>query len=161
MLAYMANLNHSTASIIPRHSTKKTAFLITVTHSDGIGPEIMSATQRILKATGAASDIGAFEVLEKVHLTDKTSGIPVEKWNSKHQSMITNRGVKVWPEGNPATYCTDHWRCRFKSETFQISEYQQVLNLLFKISWQGFDVIKTENLYLFDGEPGFTLGQGQ
>jgi len=76
-------------------------------------------------------------------------------------TMITNRGVKVWPEGNPATYCTDHWRCRFKSETFEISEYQQVLNLLFKISWQGFDVIKTENLYLFDGEPGFTLGQGQ
>ena len=29
--------------------------------------------------------------------------------------MITNRGVKVWPNGNSETYCTDHWRCRFKS----------------------------------------------
>jgi isocitrate dehydrogenase len=76
-------------------------------------------------------------------------------------TMITNRGVKVWPEGNPATYCTDHWRCRFKSVTFQSSEFQQVLNLLSKVSTLGFDVIKTENLYLFDGEPGFTLGQGQ
>ena len=27
--------------------------------------------------------------------------------------MITNRGVKVWPEGLPETFCTDHWRCRF------------------------------------------------
>jgi isocitrate dehydrogenase len=76
-------------------------------------------------------------------------------------TMITNRGVKVWPNGNPATYCTDHWRCRFKSPDFKISEYQQALNLMFKLNLMGFDVIKTENLYLFDGEPGFTLGQGQ
>jgi isocitrate dehydrogenase len=76
-------------------------------------------------------------------------------------TMITNRGVKVWPEGNPATYCTDHWRCRFKSATYEPSEFQHVLNLLFKLSLQGYEAIKTENLYLFDGEPGFTLGQGQ
>jgi isocitrate dehydrogenase len=25
----------------------------------------------------------------------------------------------------------------------------------------GVDVIKTENLYTFDGEPGYSLGQGQ
>ena len=23
--------------------------------------------------------------------------------------MITNRGVKVYPNGMPETYCTDHW----------------------------------------------------
>lgn len=27
--------------------------------------------------------------------------------------MITNRGVKVFPNGHAATFCTDHWRCRF------------------------------------------------
>ena len=27
--------------------------------------------------------------------------------------MITNRGVKVYPNGFPETFCTDHWRCRF------------------------------------------------
>ena len=31
-------------------------------------------------------------------------------------SMITNRGVKVWPEGFEETFCTDHWRCRFEVE---------------------------------------------
>ncbi len=76
-------------------------------------------------------------------------------------TMITNRGVKVWPEGNPATFCTDHWRCRFKSPDYAPSEYQQVLDLLFRINLSGFEVIKTENLYTFDGVPGFTLGQGQ
>ena len=24
--------------------------------------------------------------------------------------MISNRGVKVWPEGHAETSCTDHWR---------------------------------------------------
>lgn len=76
-------------------------------------------------------------------------------------TMITNRGVKVWPEGNPATFCTDHWRCRFKSPEYAPSEYQQVIDLLFKLNLSGFEIIKTENLYTFDGEPGFTLGQGQ
>lgn len=76
-------------------------------------------------------------------------------------TMITNRGVKVWPDGNPATYCTDHWRCRFKSPTYAPSDYLQVLDVLSQLNLAGFDVIKTENLYLFDGEPGFTLGQGQ
>jgi len=80
---------------------------------------------------------------------------------SMELTMITNRGVKVWPDGNPATFCTDHWRCRFKSKTHEVSEYQHALNLLFKLSLHGFEAIKTENLYLFDGEPGFTLGQGQ
>ncbi len=76
-------------------------------------------------------------------------------------TMITNRGVKVWPDGNPATFCTDHWRCRFKSPALQHSDYQHVIYLLQQLSNQGFEVIKTENLYTFDGEPGFTLGQGQ
>jgi len=34
--------------------------------------------------------------------------------------MITNRGVKVYPEGQKHTYCTDHWRCRFVSTAADI-----------------------------------------
>lgn len=77
-------------------------------------------------------------------------------------TMITNRGVKVWPEGNPATFCTDHWRCRFKCEDFDRGiSYEAVLQLLKGLHQAGMEVIKTENLYTFDGQPGFTLGQGQ
>lgn len=35
--------------------------------------------------------------------------------NDMQLSMITNRGIKVWPDGFPETFCTDHWRCRFKA----------------------------------------------
>ena len=38
-------------------------------------------------------------------------------------SMITNRGVKVWPEGAPETFCTDHWRCRYLAEPGKQFEY--------------------------------------
>ena len=34
--------------------------------------------------------------------------------------MITNRGVKVYPNGFPETFCTDHWRCRFVSHNSRV-----------------------------------------
>jgi isocitrate dehydrogenase len=37
----------------------------------------------------------------------------------------------------------------------------QVIDLLQRIDAGGFDIIKTEHLYTFDGKPGFSLGQGQ
>ena len=75
--------------------------------------------------------------------------------------MITNRGVKVWPQGHPATFCTDHWRCRFQTAQYAATDYGEVLQLLNRLHQAGFDIIKTENLFTFDGEPGFSLGQGQ
>jgi isocitrate dehydrogenase len=76
--------------------------------------------------------------------------------------MITNRGVKVWPEGFPETFCTDHWRCRFIAHTPEyIVTHQDIITLLLRITQGGVDVIKTENLCTFDGEQGFALGQGQ
>jgi isocitrate dehydrogenase len=76
-------------------------------------------------------------------------------------SMITNRGVKVWPNGFPETFCTDHWRCRFMMEPQQGVSYQAVIDLLQRILNRRLDVIKTENLYLIDGKQAFSAGQGQ
>lgn len=76
-------------------------------------------------------------------------------------SMITNRGVKVYPDGYPETFCTDHWRCRYKHPEQQTLAYDSVLDLLGKINAAGFEIIKTENLYNFNGEAGFSAGQGQ
>ena len=76
--------------------------------------------------------------------------------------MITNRGVKVWPQGMPETFCVDHWRCRFMARSKQgIIQHSDILALLQRVTALGFDFIKCENLCNFDGEPGFTLGQGQ
>jgi isocitrate dehydrogenase len=76
--------------------------------------------------------------------------------------MITNRGVKVWPQGFAETFCTDHWRCRFvaTAQDGRISQ-RDIVSLLAALTEAGLDVIKTENLCTFDGERGFALGQGQ
>ncbi len=76
-------------------------------------------------------------------------------------SMITNRGIKVYPEGFSETFCTDHWRCRFKATEGKRINKQNIIELLSKAVTQNIDIIKTENLYNFDGKPAFSLGQGQ
>ncbi len=76
-------------------------------------------------------------------------------------SMITNRGIKVWPEGFAETFCTDHWRCRFKPTDQPEITKQQIIELLTKADAQNIDTIKTENLYAFDGKQAYSLGQGQ
>lgn len=73
--------------------------------------------------------------------------------------LITNRGVKVWPEGFPETYCVDHWRCRFMSSTMALS-FDEILNVQSRLHEAGFDVVKTENLYNFNGEPGYAAVHG-
>ncbi len=78
-----------------------------------------------------------------------------------HLSMITNRGIKVWPNGFDETFCTDHWRCRFESADGGVIRKQEIIRLLEKAEAAGIDIIKTENLYAFNGTPAFSLGQGQ
>jgi isocitrate dehydrogenase len=73
--------------------------------------------------------------------------------------LITNRGVKVWPQGFPETYCVDHWRCRFMSPELKLS-FSEVLALQTRLHEAGFDVVKTENLYNFNGEPGYAAVHG-
>lgn len=87
--------------------------------------------------------------------------------------MITNRGVKVYPKGLPETFCTDHWRCRFVPKASVIAEdqkgmapsaetsYASVLRLMEHITGEGFDIIKTENLYEIGGQRAYSLGQGE
>jgi isocitrate dehydrogenase len=75
--------------------------------------------------------------------------------------MISNRGVKVWPAGHAETFCSDHWRCRFLAEGDAPVSHSQVIELLGRVAGAGFDFIKTENLYTFDGVRGFSLDQGE
>ena len=75
---------------------------------------------------------------------------------------ITNRGARVWPQGMIETFCTDHWRCRFMAirhgETVKPA---QVLSVLQRVSEAGYDYIKTENLYNFDGKAGYSSIPGE
>ena len=76
-------------------------------------------------------------------------------------SMITNRGIKVYPDGFPETFCTDHWRCRFKPAGNNGITKSNIIELLTNAMTSNIDIIKTENLYAFDGVAAYSLGQGQ
>ncbi|MBV8636840.1 MAG: NADP-dependent isocitrate dehydrogenase [Candidatus Eremiobacteraeota bacterium] len=75
-------------------------------------------------------------------------------------TVIANRGTKVWPNGNPDTYWSDHWSCRFEADNGHFTQ-GHVAQLLGELEKAGFDVIKTEGLFTFNGERGYSLAQGQ
>ncbi|MBL0097613.1 MAG: NADP-dependent isocitrate dehydrogenase [Bacteroidetes bacterium] len=81
--------------------------------------------------------------------------------NGVKLSMITNRGIKVWPDGFKETFCTDHWRCRFKPDAGAKINKETIIELLKNTITENIDTIKTENLYSFDGKAAYSLGQGQ
>ena len=61
--------------------------------------------------------------------------------------MIDNRGVKVWPAG------------RAMSET--PVDTGRLLELQKRIAAAGIEIASTQMLRTFNGQPGFTLAQGQ
>ena len=96
--------------------------------------------------SGTPDQLG--ETLKKV----VSDGVQIE--------MISNRGMKVWPEGHPETFCSDHWRCRFIAKGSDTISHKQISALLDHLADAGLDFIKTENLCNFDGQRGYSLDQG-
>ncbi len=90
-------------------------------------------------------------------LAEKLSGLHLKL----QLTMITNRGVQVWPHGFEETFHTDHWRCRFETISTNMLSPLSIPELMAAALQVGLDVIKTENLYTFDGQRGYSLGQGQ
>lgn len=74
--------------------------------------------------------------------------------------MITNRGQRTYPGGVPETLCVDHHRCRFVTTNGSVTT-GAVLALLGRLADDGLPFIKTEGLFTFDGQDGFSRGQGQ
>lgn len=77
-------------------------------------------------------------------------------------TVISNRGQKVWPDGNPDTYCTRHWRLRFEwKDASRKMSHTDIIRLTEKLYASHLDFIKTEHLYTFNGERGYSLSQGE
>jgi len=77
-------------------------------------------------------------------------------------AFISNRGLKVWPDGLPESFCTSHWRCRFKSRDLTVEiPAPEVWEGIRKATEAGLDVVKTENLYTFNGKRGYTDAQAE
>jgi isocitrate dehydrogenase len=82
--------------------------------------------------------------------------------DAKYLAFISNRGLKVWPDGLPESFCTSHWRCRFKAHDLNVGLKPSDIWETMKVAGEmGFDVIKTENLYTFDGKRGYTDAQAE
>ncbi|UOY91721.1 NADP-dependent isocitrate dehydrogenase [Ectobacillus sp. JY-23] len=107
--------------------------------------------------------VGVDVFLFNNELTPNEIGKKLEEVAGPHfnLALITNRGVKVYPQGFPETFTTDHWRCRFECNEVLGNSNKEIVELLNRIYQIDLDFIKIENLYKFNGERGYSLGQGQ
>jgi isocitrate dehydrogenase len=74
--------------------------------------------------------------------------------------MISNRGTKVYPDGNPNIDCVSHHRCRFVSRSGQPISFDEALALARRIN-ESHEVCHIERLLRIDGADGFTKAQGE
>src|SRR5918999_891686 len=72
---------------------------ITVANGDGIGPEIMAATLRILEAAEAPLEIETIDIGEKVYLSGNTSGIEPGSWESLRRTKVFLKAPITTPQG--------------------------------------------------------------
>src|ERR1700752_172698 len=72
---------------------------ITVANGDGIGPEIMAATLRILEAAEAPLDIETIDIGEKVYLAGNSSGIEPSSWESLRRTKVFLKAPITTPQG--------------------------------------------------------------
>src|SRR3989440_5114290 len=72
---------------------------ITIAYGDGIGPEIMEATLRILKAAGARIDPEPIEIGEKVYRRGNTAGIEPGAWESLRRTRVFLKAPITTPQG--------------------------------------------------------------
>ncbi len=84
-----------------------------------------------------------------------------KEWTPLALQMISNRGVRIWPGGHPETFCVDQYRLRFMHKDKKSTvTHHEVMKAIDEVQKTGYEVISTENLYTFDGEPGYSSAQG-
>ncbi len=72
---------------------------ITVAYGDGIGPEIMNATMKVLNAAGARLEYETVDIGEQVYLSGNTSGIGEETWTSLRKTKVFLKAPITTPQG--------------------------------------------------------------
>ncbi|MGB1028082.1 MAG: NADP-dependent isocitrate dehydrogenase, partial [Rhodospirillaceae bacterium] len=72
---------------------------ITVAYGDGIGPEIMEASLRVLEAAGAKLDIERIDIGEQVYRGGNSAGISAESWDSLRRTKVFFKAPITTPQG--------------------------------------------------------------
>src|SRR5579864_435247 len=78
-------------------TAKKTP--ITVAYGDGIGPEIMDATLRIIIDAGAQLDMERIEIGESIYSRGITNGIEPSSWDSLRRTKVFLKAPITTPQG--------------------------------------------------------------
>jgi len=124
-----------------------------------------SVARKPLKHTTEKKELVGIDVfLDWSQGTPDELGAVLQQLNSNGLVLkaVTNRGARVWPDGMPETFTTDHWRGRFTaSHAGTPVTHAQVAALLQNIGAAGLDFIKTENLYTFDGKAEYSTIPGE
>jgi isocitrate dehydrogenase len=74
--------------------------------------------------------------------------------------MISNRGARIFPHGQPETFCVDHWRCRFLCKKGNHPSQAEIASLISYLAKENIDIIKTEYLYNFAGKAAYSSAEG-
>jgi len=141
---------------------QKPSQLKAVSYKAGEGGEGSFSGRMARESVAANKELAGVDVyLDWSGGTANDLGAAVERLSGEglKLSSIANRGVKVYPGGAAETFCSDHWRCRFVPEGGRGVGNGQVAALLGRFAEAGLDFIKTENLYNFDGKPGYSHAQ--
>lgn len=130
-------------------------------HVHHVVPKIPHNQERLAKKELVGVDVfiqwDATATAEEIasHLTD----LPLSMLKLK---MISNRGVKVWPNQIPETLCADSWRCRFVREHKEHPLSPQVIiDLLQAMIKKQLEILQVHSLFLYDGQRGFSVLQDE
>lgn len=74
--------------------------------------------------------------------------------------VVSARGIKVYPDVNAKYLTSDEWRLRIIRKSGDFSQ-KDVIKVIETFVNGGFDVIKSENLYNFNGKAGYSKSQGE
>lgn len=124
----------------------------------GIAPEIRPSLAANDKKELTGVDIfidfpeNAYQVGKKIEKTLEDTEFSLK--------IVSARGIKTYPDFNAKYTVSGEWRVRIfrKNGTFT---HKDVISLLEIMHTAGIEVIKTENLYNFNGKPGFSKSQGE
>lgn len=74
---------------------------------------------------------------------------------------VSAKGLKLWPSEQKFDVVSDHWCCRFMHKDSAIVTHANISELMHVLAKDGYDFIKTENLYNFGDNKGYSLAQGE
>lgn len=117
-------------------------------------PKASAPTERTLIG------VDVYAGLEEGQLENIAKVLTEAQGDEASLSMISAKGLKVWPNAEDTLINTDHIRCRYIASGETITP-AYTGKLLTRLAEAGVDILKAEHLYTFDGKAGYSLSQGE